>query len=203
METISFTLKTTTINTSTNLYDYYNRIIDNSQGIIKNSMCDITWKNVSLLNLLGELYYQYDLYNISLIGISHGIRAGTTAEQINVNYSIMMSGLNWLTSYDQSTKQNSNYINMANIKSNNGATVGDSLLLYDNSFFTFKKLNDITDINIKFILLSSDDYPSYNNVGKMVTHYIFQFVIHPIKPIIYHHLENKNNNPVHVVKYPF
>lgn len=200
METISFCLKTNQIYSSTNLYDYYNRIIDNSQGIIKNSMCDITWRNVNLINLLGKkLINEYSTFNISLVNISHGPRNGTTSETSNVYFSIIMSGLNFISSYDQINNQS---INMGSVKMTNGASIGDSVNI-NSPFFTFNKLSDIIDINIKLILLSSDDYPSYNNVGKMVNHYIFSFIIQPCKSIIYNNIKNDNKPPDHVVKYPF
>ena len=175
MESIAFCLKTTQINSSVTITDYYNKIIDNVNGRIENNMANFTWRNVNLRNLLGKLYDEYDEFNICLISVSNGVRNGTTGDNTS-QYQVIMSGLNFLSSQNI----NNNSLTIGIFKQNIGGAVGDSVTI-DNNFFTFTKLNDIIDINIKLLLLLTNDFITITNASKMVNHYIFNFIIQPCK----------------------
>ena len=60
-ECATFHLNTTDISTSTDIYTQY--------GSINAYRNDITWNNVSLRTILGDMYNKYDKFNIKLSAI--------------------------------------------------------------------------------------------------------------------------------------
>lgn len=70
-EFATFTLKVTDIlewNNDPNTF--YDTVIENEIGIIKNSKLNITWKDVNFQNILGDMYDKYDLFNIEMVRFS-------------------------------------------------------------------------------------------------------------------------------------
>lgn len=203
-ESINFVLKTRQINTSLTAADYYNTTIDNNVGTISNNFCNLVWKNVNLKNLVGEyLWNNYESYNIQLCSITQGVKGITAFSASNSLAQIKMSGINWISSYDQSTKMNSGIINLATVKFLNTASVGDCVLLNGSPQYTFLKSDNVININIQLHELSTNDFINYTSSNMLPLHYIFQFSITPCKPINKHNLTNENKPPIHVVKYPF
>lgn len=201
-ESINFTLKTRTIYSSNTATDFYNVFIDTQQGSIFN-MTNFVWKNINLKVLLGDLYDKYDSFNIQLSSITQGVKGSTSNSAANVLFSVKMSGLNWLSSYDQSTKQNSQQISLCTIKTVTTASAGDYIPLYGAPFYTFTKLYDTTNINIQLHQLDTDTLISYATAATLPIHYIFQFVIVGCKLSNKYNLDIANKSPVHVNKYPF
>ena len=91
-------------------------------------MANFTWRNANLRNSLGDLYDKYDSFNIPLVSVTHSPRGAISSSNSNVLVQIKMSGLPWISSYDQSIIQNppTQLINLSTHKFLSTASVGDS-----------------------------------------------------------------------------
>jgi hypothetical protein len=78
-ETVTFVLKTTDINSSNAVADYYGTTIVNNIGKIAQNRTSLTWYNVNLKSILGSMYDKYEKFNIYLNFLA-GSATGTTAE---------------------------------------------------------------------------------------------------------------------------
>ena len=58
-ETACLILNTFDISTSTDASIYKDKVIDNQYGTIANNRCTLTWKNVDMRRVLGEMYDKY------------------------------------------------------------------------------------------------------------------------------------------------
>ena len=103
-ESINFVLKSTDINSDNTAATYYGLTYTNNIGSVAQNRSSITWNNVNLRMLLGEMYDRYDKFNISLNFIA-GSRTGSTVEDApdNRNVSVRMRGLNFTSSYSQAS----------------------------------------------------------------------------------------------------
>lgn len=181
IECVNFTLKTSDINTSVTYADYDNTV-NTSNGIIKNKRTDYTWNNVNIRNIIGNtLYNKYDRFNLCLNSFSMSKRGTVLDTDDNNTFYVKMSGLGWVSSYDQATKNNSTYQIIKMIKVNAAGNGSDSQQFYDKVYFTFSKSAENCDINIKLNLLSNDGVPTYDANTKYLGHIAFNFSIYPIK----------------------
>ena len=178
-ENIILTLKTSDINLSDVQADYYNQTVTTARGIIYNNRTGYTWYNVNLKNILGGLYTKYDKFNICLVSVSQSYQAAQTVNNIlqlstNNVVSIKMSGLQWLSSYDQATGNNidSVVVGLRNFNDNNNN-------IPQNNYITFLKGSQIVNITINLHSLSNDG-PLVSNQNSVFGHMVFLFNITPI-----------------------
>ena len=101
-KSISLALKTFDINSSDGQADYYNVTVTTNKGKVFNSRTGYTWNNVNIRNLLGDWYNKYDKFNICLVSVTQSYQATQGIGVCNV-VAIKMSGLQWLSSYDQAS----------------------------------------------------------------------------------------------------
>ena len=177
MQNIVLTLKTSDINLSDTQADYYNTQVVTSKGSITNSKKTFTWYNVNLKNLLGEWYNQYDAFNICLVCISQSYIAAIFAQNGGVIRDnvlmVKMSGLQWLSSYDQATGTNTG-VNVVALRNFN------EYHLTKNNYITFLKGNPITNITISLDNVSTDA-PLTTNANSVFGNLIFSFNITPVE----------------------
>ena len=137
----------------------------------------ITWNNVNLRMLLGEIYDRYDKFNISLNFIA-GSRTGSVVEDApdNRNVSVRMRGLNFTSSYSQASGNNNNSIVLSTIQiplTNNTPWVNN---YFTQQYFTFQKQETAT-ITIDLISVLTDTYPTPTLSTKMIGHLLYSFNI--------------------------
>ena len=177
MQNIVLTLKTSDINLSDTQAHYYNTDVFTSTGSITKSKKTFTWYNVNMKNLLGEWYNKYDAFNICLVVMNQSYQPASMATNGGVFRDnvimIKMSGLQWLSSYDQKTGTNTGSVVVAlrNFNESN---------LTKNNYVTFLKGNPITNITISLDNLSTDASLTTDNdyvFGNMV----FSFNIMPVE----------------------
>ena len=130
---------------------------NNQFGFTDSFRTTSTWNNVNLRTILGDMYDQYDYFNISLNSIATGLAPAISTDRNNLALYIRMSGLAWSNcSYNVKTGSNSQYAIIAPftfIASNTNFT------LYSNNILTFGKNSDITSITIDFMRIVDDISP--------------------------------------------
>ena len=79
---------------------YYNTTyptIDNQYGSITNNRCNLTWKNINMSQVLGEIYNKYETFNLYLYQVNQS--CGFGAVQISAQYQLVdikIKGLQFL-----------------------------------------------------------------------------------------------------------
>lgn len=172
---VNFVLKTRDIFNSNTIADYP---VSNSKGSINQYRTSMTWNAISMKNMLGELYNQYELFNIELIGFSAAqilSNFGVTDNDRNVIFK--MSGLDWVY----------NTYNTSTFNTTNQAVVGCHRFASQTNVFnasntrrmtsTFRK-NQIVDITITLNTILGT-LPNMN-VNTVFPNMNFGFIITPV-----------------------
>ena len=173
MQNIVLTLKTSDINLSDVQANYFNTDVFTSTGSITNSKKTFTWYNVNIKNLLGQWYNNYDAFNICLVAISQSFQSTQTAIIKDIVVMLKMSGLQWLSSYDQKTGTNTN-INVVALRNFN------EYHLTKNNYITFLKGNPITNITLSLDNVGTDA-PFTTNSNNVFGNMLFSFNITPVE----------------------
>jgi len=173
-ESICLALKTFDINSSDTQADYYDTIVTTNKGKVFDDRTGYTWNNVNIKNLLGDWYNKYDTFNICLVSVAQSYQPTHAVEACNV-VTIKMSGLQWLSSYDQASGNNTGsvVIGVRNFNQDNDD-------FSSGSFITFRKGQQITNITIKLDCLQNDD-TLVPDSDSTFGHMIFLFNITPVK----------------------
>ena len=66
-ETSTLILSTFDISTSIAGTVFYNKTVDNQIGTISNNRCTLTWKNINMRQVLGEMYDTYETFNVYFV----------------------------------------------------------------------------------------------------------------------------------------
>jgi hypothetical protein len=134
----------------------------------------LTWNNINLRNLLGDMYEQFDFFNISLKFISMTSSTGIGSNSSAFSIHIRMSGLPWVNnSYTVKSGFNNQYcvIGAFRLLPNNIVN-----RLYDNNIFTFGKDSGTCNITIDFLKNADDKVPDMVNSGGFPS-FLFMFDI--------------------------
>ena len=122
-----------------------------SMDTVRKSM---TWFNIDLRTVLGDLYDMYDLFNLSLYFISTDTSCTlSTAGDRAVH--IKISGLPFTNqTYNQATRTNGTWATMASFPFTNAASVQQNC--YGSNIMTFAKNQELVNISIQYTKLSDD-----------------------------------------------
>jgi hypothetical protein len=182
-ECVGFTLKTTDINPSTgDSTIYLNQNFVNGNGRINHNMTELTWFNVNLENIMGEMYNKYDKFNISLnlFGMaSQG--SAPDADQDSRTLYVKMSGLPW-TTYGQ---MNSDVIlNIIELPATGSTTYTKQFT--NNQYYTFNKNSNLVNITIKLHAIEPDNFYDIllppSTIATLPGHMSFTFNIYGVEP---------------------
>ena len=138
---------------------------------------NFTWFNINLRALLGDLYNQYDYFNLLLISVSSSVitaAANQGSADDRLVY-VKISGLPFINqSYSQPTGNNitSSILTIYNIP----ATAVSGNQLYNNvsNVMTFGKSQDLCNINISFTRVLDDTRPAITVANPQ---FVFMFTI--------------------------
>ena len=186
----------------------YDVIVSNDVGMIKNCVSDITF-NINLENLLGNLYNEFDFFNIEIVQFMTTAFTGggntynkPYQNHVNTGYqnlNVFIGGLNFIHStFKTKTGNESNYAHIGNVSSqfssidNNSS--GDqyqtneylyySQKSYMNNNLCFKKEKNVK-LNIRFGAIDSGlDYAPSNVYVygiDIAQHFCIKFNIIPFK----------------------
>ena len=147
----TFHLNTTQILNSETAGNFTNGI-NNSYGSINSLRTDLTWYNVDFKTILGDLYYQYDKFNISLAFITYGLTAnvyGTTANDRTLM--LNLGGLSFNNcAYNTQTMSNNSSASIGTITLPGNTVAGSFNFTNDMNTITILKPNNMTNVRIFF-----------------------------------------------------
>lgn len=149
----SLVLKTSDLTTRS---DYvYGYSYSSAVGSMNAKGSSITWNNINLRTLLGDMYDKFDLFNICLntISTSQANLIDTNSDSRNIN--VKISGLPWVNqTYNVKNNSNGSSTTIAtfNFVSSNSTTQ----YYYSNNIATFGKNSDTCNITIEYWRILDD-----------------------------------------------
>jgi len=163
----SLVLKTSDFTTRS---DYcYGQPYTFSNGYINGKGSLMTWNNINLRTLLGDMYDKYNSFNICLNTIST-----TTANTIDPNTEsknivLKMSGLPWINqSYDSKTLTNTNKTIMGAFTFIPSSS--NSQYYYSNNVATFGKNQEICNITLEYTRVFDDSMSTGTYLSAITTY---------------------------------
>ena len=165
-ESTTLILNTFDISTSTDANIFYNATVDNQYGTIENNRCTLTWKNINMRRVLGEMYDKYETFNMYLYQIN---QSSAFSAQIPVSYvpallvDVKIKGLQFLNNtYNAVSRSNTNTAYLTAYVLNNGinTAAGTVTPMFNPSILTFSKHAERVNITIDMKALFSQQYPA-------------------------------------------
>lgn len=169
---VNFTLsQPASVSTSTiitNTYFYTNPITINCYNLqdltntTQAGSCDkyrtkMTWTNINLRTVLGDIYDNYDNFNLSLTNINSAVPFGVSPNNDNQILQLRMTGLPFKNnSYDQNSGHNIQSCIINTITFGNSA---QNTNYYDN-MTTFSKNQDLCNITLEYLRIDDGSSPS-------------------------------------------
>ena len=136
---------------------------------------NFTWFNINLRSLLGDLYNQYDYFNILLISVSSSLitTAATQGTADDRLVYVKISGLPFINqSYSQPTGNNiTSILTIYSIPT--GATTGTQQYNNVSNVMTFGKSQDLCNLNISLLRILDDTRPTSLTIANPQFTFIF------------------------------
>ena len=161
VKTASLVLKTSDITTSPdfiyNFTDY-----TGERGSINKSLSSITWNNINLRQILGDMYDEFDEFNLVLKQVttsySNNRYDGSASDSRSIYFKI--SGLPFINnSYQVITQHNNNTANIGTLFCPNNFS--STFIYRDASQLTFGKVSSVCDITIEMMKIVDDTLVSF------------------------------------------
>lgn len=147
----------------------------NQYGTVDQFGTSFTWNNINLRVLLGDMYDKYDRFNLNLNTIATGVPAaniGTTGDD-RCCY-VTMSGLPWVNNtYNQQSGSNNNSSVIATFLFSQNTQAYQ--YYYGNNTSTFRKNQEMVNLNISFLKISTGLTPATLNAFPQMI-FIFDIV---------------------------
>ena len=154
-ECACFHLNTTDISINTD--------VSNQYGSVNNVRNDITWNNVSLRTILGDMYDKYDKFNIKLSALLYSQSAvPVSGNSVDLNLQIEITGLPF-SNCTYHTKIDSNS-SACVIGSFQLTTAARTIYFNDDNLITIEKPSDRNNIRIYFTTINNVP-PTWANAG--------------------------------------
>jgi hypothetical protein len=119
----------------------------------------MTWNNINLRTLLGDIYDDYNDFNLSLTNINSSVPFGISSNNDNQILQLRMTGLPFKNnSYDQNTGHNTQSCIINTITFGNSA---QNTNYYDN-MTTFTKHQNLCNITLEYLRIDDGSSPSVN-----------------------------------------
>jgi hypothetical protein len=149
------------------------RLVLKTSDLTANSTTDIgqcdqykttfTWFNINLRNLLGDLYNQYDYFNLSLISLSSsaanaGAGAGSVDDRLVY---VKLGGLPFVgQNYNQRTGNNGGLVTIGTFQIPSTAITASQFYNNSANVCTFNTDQDLCNFTISFFRISDDTKPA-------------------------------------------
>ena len=149
--------------------------------VLNNNNTNWTWTNINLRHLLGDMYDNYERFNLVLECVSQGQgygNDGTSSQLANtaedLRTMINITGLPFVNNYNPLTKQRNNVVQCAQLSIIKTTT----LVTYFNQHFcaTFGKSQDTVNLNI-FLTRVCDNQLVFTGAKSAYPHLTFNFQI--------------------------
>ena len=135
-------------------------VLNTSNAIANTLNTSFTWNNINLRTILGEMYEQYDIFNLCLNSITSsvaGATIGTTADD-NIIL-IQISGLPFINqTYNYNSGNNTNTATICPFSFVKNNSV--SQLFYSNNVLTFSKYADQFSLTISYSKVVNGQSPA-------------------------------------------
>jgi hypothetical protein len=136
----------------------------NANGICNQYRTSLTWTNIDLRTVLGDMYYKYDLFNLALTTVAteklaNAIAAGGYASNDfdNIYTTINISGLPFKNqTYSQPSNHNTQSVCISTFQFPSVADTSTFQNYNNPKFITFGKSQDVCNINIQFNRLADN-----------------------------------------------
>ena len=165
--TASLTLKTSDFSTQPDFL--YGSAYDSAQFSANQKMSSMTWKNINLRDILGDIYNKYEYFNICLNTVSTSQANLIDANPDSRNVSIKLSGLNFINQGYSSKSLNNNsdttVIGAFNFVNSTSVTKE----YYGSNMASFRKSSDIVDIKIEYAKIVDDVVQNTNTFNTLIT----------------------------------
>jgi hypothetical protein len=138
------------------------------QNITNGKLSSITWNNINLRTLLGDMYDKYNTFNLCLntISTSQANTIDPNPECKNVN--LRLYGLPFINqTYSAKNNCNTNYTSIGTF--NFVASGSTTQYYYSNNIATFGKNQEICNITIDYARIIDDKVPNSNLFGTAIT----------------------------------
>lgn len=148
---------------------------------LNNNNTNWTWTNINLRHLLGDMYDNYERFNLILESVSQGQSGGNDGQISQLAYTqddlrtmINITGLPFVNNYNALTKQRNNVVQCAQLS----IIKNNTLVTYFNQHFcaTFGKSQETANINI-FMTRAIDNQPLNTGATSAYPHLTFNFQI--------------------------
>ena len=171
-ESTTLILNTFDISTSTTASDFYNTTVDNQYGTIANNRCTLTWKNINMRRVLGEMYDKFETFNMYLYQINQSSAFWSAPPVSNSGFllvNVNIKGLQFLNNtYSVISKNNTGTAFLTSYFLNNAPSTGVGTVtpMFNPSILTFGKSTECVDITIDMKTAYSQTYtPIVTPVG--------------------------------------
>ena len=147
-------------------------------GTADNIKCNLTWNNINLRTVLGDMYDKYDMFCLKLCEISTCASATTFGTATNDRYLLIrMSGLPWINqTYSQLEGCNTLPIILTTYNIGSSASITNKEVQSGKQFI-FGKNQDVCNISLNCSRFSDDTTPQTSNP---LPDSIFQFEIYGV-----------------------
>ena len=196
-ENISLCLKTTQISTDSTYANYLGTTVSTSTGQVTNNRTSYTWYNVNIRNLLDPIYNKYNKFNVSLNNVITSTQGTGSSNANDRQIQVKMSGLMWLSSYNQTTQRNDSN-KVIKLMQFQKAGSGCDSFHFTEQYYTFLKGSDIVNITIYLHNVDTDTYTTTTASTELFGHMIFNFNIQGVPEELNDRLEIKQKSNVHI-----
>jgi hypothetical protein len=153
-------------------------VLSTNNGTSNTARTSITWNNINMRALLGDMYDKYDMFNLCLNTVATAVSANNFSASANdQQVMIRISGIPFINNtYNVGTTYNTNtqYVAIGTFTFANNAYA--TQYFYGSNIATFGKNQDICSITIDYIRLS-DLSPALQANGQIFPHVTFIFDI--------------------------
>jgi hypothetical protein len=170
-------LKSIDINSSGTYADYYNTTIVTAYGKVEENRSKLTWTNIDMRQILGDMFDKYDRFNISLnfVGTSETGTGEETTSDFRF-FQVMLSGLSFTTTYNHSYKSSDNKALMGLVNFPLTAQTAYITNQQNSATYTFEKTQNVS-LTIDLLNIFDNTYYVPDDNTSLIGHTIFSFTI--------------------------
>jgi hypothetical protein len=183
MESVNFTLKTRDINPNLNSALYATNstppiINQTSKGIVTDTRYTFQWYNVDFKTILGDIWNKYEYFKISLNFFGSSLCASNNTSPDYRTFQIKMSGLGWVSSYDNLFKSNSGSVSFTCLNYPYTGYTGAVFNNFSQQSYTFSK-QEMATITINLHAIFKEEMFMFLTGGQseLLNHMVFGFTI--------------------------
>ena len=144
---------------------FYNKTVDNQYGTITNNRCTLTWKNINMKKVLGEMYDKYETFNIKLYQMTQTTTMVNSASAIGPSSQLIdvrISGLPFINNgYNVVSRNNTYEVYLTSVQLTVSNYLQSGIVVASNPVcLTFGKCTEFENITIDMKSTKDQTYPA-------------------------------------------